>query len=432
MAERGQAPETDVDLLTSDTALLETLILQAPVAFAFYGPDLRYRRINRMLADINGLPMADHIGRRPAELLGDLGVAVEERLQQVLRTGEVVSDDDFNALSPVTGELRHYQSQWFPARDADGTVFGIAVLVSDVTDRRRAEDALRRSVERTEQLQQATAALGEALTVADVRRVVARTAPMATGARTAEVLMGADWQHLLAAAPAGGTRVEVPLVVSGGRHRRPGARLRRPPAGGRGPVRGCARRPVRHRAGAGPALRAGAVDCGDPAAQPAAGPAAGGARARAGRPVPGRLDRRRRGRRLVRRVLPPGRPPGAGGRRRDGQGRPGRSRHGPPALRTAGPGARQPLAGGRAVRPGPRVHRHRGRRPDRHPRLPPGQPGRPPGRRRGSGAPAAGAAPGRPARPSWWTPAPAPPRSAGRSPGPSAPWSSVRATCCSG
>ena len=100
MAERGQAPETDVDLLTSDTALLETLILQAPVAFAFYGPDLRYRRINRMLADINGLPMADHIGRRPAELLGDLGVAVEERLQQVLRTGEVVSDDDFNAAVP--------------------------------------------------------------------------------------------------------------------------------------------------------------------------------------------------------------------------------------------------------------------------------------------------------------------------------------------
>jgi PAS domain S-box-containing protein len=216
VAERGQAPGTDVDLLTSDTALLETLILQAPVAFAFYGPDLRYRRINRMLADINGLPMADHIGRRPAELLGDLGVAIEERLRQVLRTGEVVSDDDFNALSPVTGELRHYQSQWFPARDADGAVFGIAVLVSDVTDRRRAEVALRRSVERTELLQQATAALGEALTVADVRRVVARTAPTATGARTAEVLMGADWQHQLAAAPAGETRFGVPLVVSGG------------------------------------------------------------------------------------------------------------------------------------------------------------------------------------------------------------------------
>ena len=56
----------------------------------------------------------------------------------------------------------------------------------------------------------------------------------------------------------------------------------------------------------------------------------------------------------------------------------------------------------------------------------------PAGGGRGRGAPAAGAAPGRPASPSWWTPGPAPPRSAGRSPGPSAPSSSARATCCSG
>jgi hypothetical protein len=61
----------------SDTALLETLILQAPVAFAFYDTGLRYRRINRMLADINGVAMAEHIGRRPSEVLPpDLGGAV--------------------------------------------------------------------------------------------------------------------------------------------------------------------------------------------------------------------------------------------------------------------------------------------------------------------------------------------------------------------
>ena len=70
-------PISGSELSSSDTALLETLVLQAPVAFAFYGPDLRYRRINRMLADINGLPMEDHIGHRPTELLGELGAAVE-------------------------------------------------------------------------------------------------------------------------------------------------------------------------------------------------------------------------------------------------------------------------------------------------------------------------------------------------------------------
>jgi PAS domain S-box-containing protein len=211
--EPSRASASQSELASSDSALLETLILQAPVAFAFYGPDLRYRRINRMLADINGFSMEDHVGRRPAELLGELGVAVEDRLRQVLDTGQVVIDDDITVVSPVTGEPRHYHSQWFPARDADGTVLGVAVLVSDVSDRKRADAALRRSVERTESLQRATAALGGALTVADVRRVVAETAPTAAGASRAEVTLGEE------AAPSidDPDRVVVDLVVSGGR-----------------------------------------------------------------------------------------------------------------------------------------------------------------------------------------------------------------------
>jgi PAS domain-containing protein len=160
----------------SDSALLETLVLEAPVAFAFYDTDLRYRRINRMLADINGVPMADHIGQRPTDVLPPaLGAAIEMILTEVLRTHKVIADDDFTAVSPVTGELCHYQSQWFPARDEAGAVIGVAVLVTDVTLRRRSEDALRRSQDRTARLQRATSALGGALSTEDVRRVITET-----------------------------------------------------------------------------------------------------------------------------------------------------------------------------------------------------------------------------------------------------------------
>ena len=55
----GLGPGVGRHLESSDTALLETLVLEAPVAFAFYDTDFRYRRINRLLADINGLPMAE-------------------------------------------------------------------------------------------------------------------------------------------------------------------------------------------------------------------------------------------------------------------------------------------------------------------------------------------------------------------------------------
>ncbi|MGH8891757.1 MAG: PP2C family protein-serine/threonine phosphatase [Actinomycetes bacterium] len=204
---------------SSDSALLETLVLEAPVAFAFYDTDLRYRRINRLLANINGLPMADHIGRRPSEVLPpELGQAIETRLREVLDTGRVVADDDFVARSSTTGDTRYYESRWFPAPGPDGDVIGIAVLVSDVTDRRRNENALRRSTERTGRLQRATAALSEALTVDDVRRVVAETARAVAGAEIAEVLLTDDHDVLAATGTGGDPRVVVlDLVVSGGR-----------------------------------------------------------------------------------------------------------------------------------------------------------------------------------------------------------------------
>jgi PAS domain S-box-containing protein len=198
----------------SDSALLETLLLEAPVAFAFYDTDLRYRRINRLLAEINGLPMEAHIGRRPSDVLpAELGAAVEVLLGQVLETAQVITDDDFTAVSPATGEVRHFQSQWFPARDGKGSVIGVAVLVSDVTARRLSEDALRRSQDRTVKLQRATAALGGALTVQDVREVVAETCHTSLEALGCELALGGE------VAPGGAESPDVlvlPLLASGG------------------------------------------------------------------------------------------------------------------------------------------------------------------------------------------------------------------------
>jgi PAS domain-containing protein len=210
----------------SDSALLETLVLEAPVAFAFYDTDLRYRRINRMLADINGVPMGDHIGQRPTDVLPPaLGAAVEMILTEVLRTHKVISDDDFTAISPVTGELCHYQSQWFPARDEAGAVIGVAVLVTDVTARRRSEDALRRSQDRTARLQRATSALGGALSTEDVRRVITETCEsfmpgvearlILVGERRAATHVDAEPTKEVPKARAGKETLALPLMVSG-------------------------------------------------------------------------------------------------------------------------------------------------------------------------------------------------------------------------
>jgi PAS domain S-box-containing protein len=215
---------------SSDSALLETLVLEAPVAFAFYDTDLRYRRINRMLADINAVPMAAHLGRRPSEVLAHpLGEQIETRLRTVLRTGDVLSEEDFTAESPITGELHYYQSQWYPARADDGTVLGVAVLITDVTERHRAEAALRRSNGRTLRLQQATAALAGALTVDDVRRVMRELGSPAGLTSRTEIHLG---EAAASAPPAGPQQIDLPLVASS---ERIGTLRLAQPEGGGGP-----------------------------------------------------------------------------------------------------------------------------------------------------------------------------------------------------
>jgi serine phosphatase RsbU (regulator of sigma subunit) len=197
------------DLLGSaDRALVHALVHEAPVALAFYDVTLRYQRVNRRLAEINRLPVEAHLGRRPTEVLDPaLGAAVEATLRHVLRTGEVLTDPDFRTTDPRTGQPTYWQSQWFPAYGGTGQITGVAVLVVDVSERRRSEQALQASQQRTERLQQATAELASALTVEEVSRVISAIGRSALGARWSGVAL-LDGQtrrfRLLGEFPAGG------------------------------------------------------------------------------------------------------------------------------------------------------------------------------------------------------------------------------------
>jgi PAS domain S-box-containing protein len=72
-------------------ALLDTLFTQAPVGLAFFDRDLRYARVNQALAEINGIPAEDHLGKTVGELLPEMDPAVEDGFRRVLETGEPCS-----------------------------------------------------------------------------------------------------------------------------------------------------------------------------------------------------------------------------------------------------------------------------------------------------------------------------------------------------
>ncbi len=186
---------------STDSALLATLMTNAPIGFALIGADLRFQRVNEVLARLGGIGPDDHVGRAPAELWpAGLAAWTESAARRVLaddrplfgtgqpviipaRVGELAGEAASAAaaaapalaassapppLGPPAGpgagapvrvgpRSRNWDLSCFPARDPDGAVTGVALIAVDVTDLQAGQEAVRRSEERYRSLVQAGA-----------------------------------------------------------------------------------------------------------------------------------------------------------------------------------------------------------------------------------------------------------------------------------
>lgn len=125
---------------------LRTIYETAPVGLCLLDRDQRYVRINQRMADMNGVPVAGHIGRRVDEIVPDLGQSLRSDLQRLLDTGEPVLDREIvGETAARPGEERAWVEQWYPLRDGRGEVMGVNVIAQEVTEQRQAREALRRA-----------------------------------------------------------------------------------------------------------------------------------------------------------------------------------------------------------------------------------------------------------------------------------------------
>ena len=131
---------------------------EAPIGLAFLDEQLRYVRINKTLAALNGLPPEAHLGKSIAEVLPALSPEVLQLIQRVLATGQPVIDALLTGRTRATpGEDHHYLASYYPVRDEAGTLVGLGATVHDVTGWRTAELALHLSESRFRSLVMATA-----------------------------------------------------------------------------------------------------------------------------------------------------------------------------------------------------------------------------------------------------------------------------------
>jgi PAS domain S-box-containing protein len=180
-------------LAVSDSALLATLLREAPIGFAFFDTDLRFRRVNRTLARLHGLDHRDHLGRRPSEIWpAGLATKVEAAVQRVLAEDQPVFEADqqiatsarpadepassgtqppdlpdrpdgqttapgLDAGNEEPGEVHHWAFSWFPSHGPDGKITGVVLIAVDITNRQQSEEAVRRSEERYRSLVRAGA-----------------------------------------------------------------------------------------------------------------------------------------------------------------------------------------------------------------------------------------------------------------------------------
>ena len=135
--------------LRESAALLKTLMTKAPVGFAFFDHEMRYRLINETLAEMNGLSVEAHLGKTVQDIVPDLADAAMSVWRTVTETGQPVFNHEFaGETAKAPGIRRTWSESWYPIHAADGELLGVGALVIDTTDQRRAESELRENEER--------------------------------------------------------------------------------------------------------------------------------------------------------------------------------------------------------------------------------------------------------------------------------------------
>jgi hypothetical protein len=117
------------DEIFTTQQLLTDFFNQSTVGLAIYDDDLRYQALNPCLAKMHGLPLELHLGRTARDVLGEVALRVEPAIKQVLTTGRPLLNFEIAGALPSRKRPGRWVDNLFPAKDANGRVKQVGVVV---------------------------------------------------------------------------------------------------------------------------------------------------------------------------------------------------------------------------------------------------------------------------------------------------------------
>lgn len=147
-------------------ALLDGLFENAPIGFTYVDTDLRYRRVNAAVAELNGGSVEQRVGRTIDEVHGEpCGPQFSAVCRDVIRTGRPRHVRVEGRLWHGNGPHQVWRMNYYPVFGPTGQVIGVGDVFVDVTEAERIQRELdeqsaarQHTVTRYESLIEATSA----------------------------------------------------------------------------------------------------------------------------------------------------------------------------------------------------------------------------------------------------------------------------------
>jgi PAS domain S-box-containing protein len=131
--------------LSETLALLDSMLANAPIGFAFFDRKYRFVRVNQFLADMNGYSFALHLGRGVGGILPPAtATKLERSIETVFQTGEPVRNLELT-WEPEPRRSRTWLVHLYPVRTETDSTRWVGAILVDTTEQKRSEETLRRT-----------------------------------------------------------------------------------------------------------------------------------------------------------------------------------------------------------------------------------------------------------------------------------------------